>query len=167
MMLPFVAYPDPVLLQACLPVEQFGADLQVLVDQMVETMYAGNGVGLAAPQVGVLKCIMLVDPSAGEATNELQVLVNPRVIWRSPEVEAGQEGCLSLPGVKLTVLRSLAVDVVYHDLASTLQHVRCTGLRARIMQHEADHLAGTLMLERVGKMARKLALKDLPKKQVR
>jgi peptide deformylase len=162
-MLDLVFHPNELLATPCSLVTAFDAELKAFVDQMVETMYASNGVGLAAPQVGATRCILTMDPTGGEETDTLRVLVNPRVTWRSPEVEQGEEGCLSLPGVKLLVLRSLAVNVEYHDLAGKAQQSSYAGLAARIVQHEIDHLDGTLMFDRVGPMARRQALRDIPR----
>jgi peptide deformylase len=158
-----VEYPDPVLKQACLAVEVFDSGLATFVDQMVEAMYASGGVGLAAPQVGASNRILTIDPSGGESNTQLMVLVNPSVTWRSAEAEVGEEGCLSLPGVKLLVPRSLAVDVEYFDLVGVLHSMQCRGLQARIVQHEVDHLDGVMMLDRVGVMSRKLVQKHLSK----
>jgi peptide deformylase len=162
-MLDIVEYPDPILSQHCHEVTAFDAGLRDLVGSMAEAMYASHGVGLAAPQVRWKERILLIDPSGGEEANQLVALINPRVTWRSPETEAGEEGCLSLPGVQLLIPRAAAVDVEYHDPMGVAQKMRCVGFKARIVQHEVDHLDGIVMLDRIGFLARKLALKDLGK----
>lgn len=156
-----VTYPDPVLDRPCDDVTEFGLHLKRLADDMAEAMYASRGVGLAAPQVGLSKRFILVDPSAGESANGLVAMANPRIAWTSPELEVQEEGCLSLPGVYLPILRAVACDVVYLDTEGKAQMMRCTGLQARIAQHEIEHLSGITMLLKVGPLARQLALKNL------
>ncbi len=155
-MLSVVTHPNPLLQQPCVAVAQFDQQLRLLADAMAETMYAQQGVGLAAPQVGELRRVVVVDHTGTGATNALQVLVNPRVTWRSHEVDADDEGCLSIPGVRLTVVRSLVINVEYNDLTGKLQSLRCDGLQSRVVQHEIDHLDGILMFARVGPLQRKL-----------
>jgi peptide deformylase len=159
-----VEYPDPILATRCDDVVVFDAAHQSLVASMAEAMYAAHGVGLAAPQVNRLQRILLIDPSGGVEANHLVPMNNPRVIWRSPEVELAEEGCLSMPGVTLHIQRSVAIDVEYHDMAGLRQQMRCTGFKARIVQHEVDHLDGIVMVDRLGYLARKLAMRDLGKK---
>lgn len=160
-MLQIVTYPSDVLVRSCDPVTEFGQDLKILTDQMAEAMYASNGVGLAAPQVNVSKRIILVDPSGGEDAKQLKVMVNPVITWLSPEKELNEEGCLSLPGVVLSVPRSTQITVKYHDVAGSEQTLSCSAWQARIVQHEVDHLDGQIMLSRVGRGPRLAALKKL------
>ncbi len=162
-MLDIVEYPSPILSQKCHDVTDFNVGLRDLVNSMAEVMYASNGVGLAAPQIGWKERILLIDPSGGEEANLLTVLINPRVTWRSPEQQVGEEGCLSLPGVVVQVQRALTIDVEYHDVMGSLQRMRCTELKSRIVQHEVDHLDGIVMLDKIGFLARKLAVRDLGK----
>jgi peptide deformylase len=159
--LKIVTYPDPVLDRPCVNVVDFGPDLKRLADGMAEAMYSSRGVGLASPQVGLSLNFVLVDPSAGESANELVVLANPRITWASPEFEVQEEGCLSLPGVLLSIARPVACDVEYLDLEGKTRSMRCTGWKARIVQHEVEHLLGITMLKKVGPLARQLALKNL------
>ena len=130
---------------------------------MIEVMYSSAGVGLAAPQVGLTDRILVMDPSAGDQSNQLRVLINPEVTWRSPEEELREEGCLSLPGVRLQVLRPFAVEVRYNDLHGIEHVIRYGEWLARIAQHEIDHLDGVVMVDRVGPLARRSALRDLPR----
>jgi len=160
-MLDIVEYPSSDLKWSCAPVTRFDAGLKALAEEMATTMYAGDGVGLAAPQVGATSRILVMDPSGGEGKDQLLVLVNPEVTWVSPELEVGEEGCLSLPGIRLKVPRHAAVEVKYLDLEGNAQLFRYVGWASRIVQHEIDHLDGILMLGRVGPMQRKLALKSL------
>ena len=160
-MLDIVEYPNPVLSQPCHDVTTFDSGLRSIVESMAEAMYAADGVGLAAPQIGWKERILIIDPSGGEEANTMLALINPRVTWRSPEQQLGEEGCLSLPGVRLQIPRSVAIDVEYHDTMGVLKQMRCTDLKARIVQHEVDHLDGIVMLDKIGFLARKLAMKDL------
>ena len=162
-MLDLVEYPNDVLVGSTELISTFDRSLQDLVESMAERMYLSSGVGLAAPQVGVTRKVVLIDPSAGDEANQLTVMVNPRVTWQSEEVAPGDEGCLSLPGVVTRVFRALAVDVEYYDVEGVMQTVRCTGFKARIAQHEIDHLDGIMMIDRVGHLSRMQALKHIGK----
>lgn len=162
-MFDIIKYPHDVLTQPTQKVGSFDSDLHHLIDIMAETMYAMKWVGLAAPQVAVPQRVLLIDPSGGEEANQLTVMINPRVIWRSPEQHVDEEGCLSLPGVILHVPRSIATDIEYHDAMGNSRRSRFVGFVARIAQHEIDHLDDVLMIDRVGRLARKLAMKGLGK----
>jgi len=162
-MLDLVEYPNDVLVGSTELISTFDRSLKDLAESMTERMYLSNGVGLAAPQVGVTRKVVLIDPSAGDEANQLMVMVNPRVTWQSEEVAPGDEGCLSLPGVVTRVFRSLAVDVEYYDVEGVMQTVRCTDFKARIAQHEIDHLDGIMMIDRVGHLSRMQALKHIGK----
>ena len=162
-MLEIIEFPNRVLTNLSTPIDVFDHSVEQLVKSMIETMYVHGGVGLAAPQVGVSKTVVIIDPSAGDVANQLLILVNPRVIWRSEEMDASDEGCLSLPGVTLKVPRSLSVTIEYHDIKGVLNNVTCAGFDARIAQHEIDHIDGIMMLDHVGQLARIHALKDLGK----
>lgn len=165
MRLTIVKYPEAVLTQPSERVTEFGEDLEALVRRMAEAMYVAGGVGLAAPQLGVSRRVLVIDPSSGEEVNQLVALVNPRVTWRSPEEVIGPEGCLSMPGAVLQVVRAVAVDVEYHDTMGNVQTMRFTDFPARIVQHEIDHLDGVMMVDRVGRLARALVMKGLGNKR--
>lgn len=156
-----VTYPNPVLDRPCDDVTAFGAELKKLADDMAEAMYASRGVGLAAPQVGLSQRFILVDPSAGDSANGLVAMANPKIAWSSPELETAEEGCLSLPGVWLPIPRSVACDVEYLDIEGRTRTMKCTGWQARVVQHEVEHLLGITMLQKVGPLARQMALKNL------
>lgn len=156
-----VMYPDPILNRPCDDVTVFDLELKRLADDMAETMYASRGAGLAAPQVGLSRRFILIDPTAGESANGLIALANPTITWLSDELISGEEGCLSLPGIFLPIARSVACDVEYFDLSGTMKSMRCIDWQARIVQHETEHLLGITMLNKVGSFARKLALKNL------
>lgn len=140
-----VKYPTETLLQTSKRVEDFDASLASLADAMVETMYANNGVGLAAPQVGRNIRMIVVDPSSGHKKDSLLVLVNPVVMWRSKDESTQVEGCLSIPGMTRAIPRPSAVTIVYQTLTGAAHETTFVGPTARIIQHEIDHLDGILI----------------------
>lgn len=150
---------DPVLRRAASSVETFDRALSETIDMLAEAMYANAGVGIAAPQVNVGQRIAIIDPSGGYDTNQMMVLINPEVTWVSTETASGEEGCLSLPGVRLYVDRPVALDVEYSLVDGSRRSARLTGEGARIAQHEVDHLDGIMMIDRVGSLTRRLGLR--------
>ena len=159
--LSIVKYPHESLLSRCENVDAFGPDVSTLISDMVETMYASGGIGLAAPQVGALRNIVVIDSSGGEDRSGLMIMVNPLITWTSPEQCVMGEGCLSIPGVTVNVKRSVACDVTYLGDDKNTVSMRLTGLSARIVQHEVDHLSGVLMIDKVGPLARRTVLREL------
>lgn len=143
-----VLYPDPVLRRGGKEITAFDADLRELADAMCEAMYRYDGVGLAAPQVGVEKKLLVCNPAGSmeDRTREL-VLVNPRIVAKKGR-EWGQEGCLSFPGLYADVERHAKITVVYQDLEGAEQELRIDDFMARIIQHEIDHLQGVLFIDR-------------------
>jgi len=144
-------YPDQVLRKKTEPVEAFGADLQQLIDDMIETMYAAPGVGLAANQVGVCKQLTVIDVSVGSEETSLIVLCNPEITYHEGE-EAHEEGCLSIPDYSTMVKRSGKVTVKALDRHGKEIEIEAEGLLARALQHEIDHLNGKLFVDRVGRI---------------
>jgi peptide deformylase len=157
-------YPDPVLRTKTRPVTEFGPALARLAANMIETMVAAPGIGLAAPQVGAEVRMAVVDLSVGEDPAQLHVLVNPEIAWREG-LETDVEGCLSLPGISDKVDRPTAVRVRAADLAGRQFELSAEGWLARAVCHEVDHLDGILFTdhlrglrrERVRRQLRKLA----------
>jgi peptide deformylase len=152
---------DPVLKERAAPVTEFGPDLARFGDDLLETMCAAAGVGLAAPQVGVLKRMFAYDLGVNEETGEhpFGVLVNPVITRRAGEQD-GEEGCLSLPGIYYDCVRAMAVTVAARDVHGAPLTLEGSGLLARVFQHEIDHLDGVLFLERLSRADRKRALKQ-------
>jgi peptide deformylase len=143
--------PDPVLRRKARKVSDFGPDLQVLIDDMVETMRVAPGVGLAAPQVALPLRVIVVeygDPEEEEAPPKLYMLVNPEIARESRETELGTEGCLSIPGVAGEVERAAAVTVKGFNRHGKPVKIKAEGWLARIFQHEIDHLDGVLFVDR-------------------
>ncbi len=151
-------YPEAVLRQKAEPIDNIDSKLQTLIDSMLETMYAAPGVGLAANQVGVLKRLFVVDISSKEKSYPLLVLINPEIVFTDGEDEA-EEGCLSLPGCSTKIKR--AKDIVVRGLNREGKpiEVAATGLLARAIQHELDHLDGTVLFDRLSPIKREFLKK--------
>ena len=147
-LLPIRLYPDPVLRVRCPEVESFNSELEKLAHDMVETMYAAPGIGLAAPQVGVERRLAVVDISVGEDAGSLHFFVNPEIIDERGR-ESDEEGCLSIPGVAEKVSRAAAIRVRAQDLQGETFELDAAGLFARAICHEVDHLDGVLFVDRV------------------
>jgi len=155
--LDIVTLPKSILRQKTRPVTRFDAELQKLIDDMIETMRTANGVGLAAPQVGqplrlaVVESLPKVDDEGNEIENsrELFVIINPEIVWESRDVVDGIEGCLSIPGYVGEVARSQLVRVRGQDRTGKKTRWRLNGWTARIFQHEIDHLNGVLYIDRL------------------
>ena len=140
-------YPDPVLRKAAEPITAFDADLARLVADMFERMRKSQGVGLAAPQVGLRRRILVLNAS-GEPEDDL-ALINPVLVDRSGPETVYEEGCLSFPGIYAEVRRPARCTVEYRDLEGNPQRLELTDFRSRIVQHEFDHLEGVLLVDRM------------------
>jgi peptide deformylase len=158
MTLSIVLWPDPVLTEGTEPVTRVDEDLREIVGEMRRVLFEERGVGLAAPQVGVARRLMLVCPS-GEPGDEVVVL-NPEILERDGE-EIGEEGCLSFPGIYGKVPRALRVRVRYQDLALKTREMVLEGWIARIFQHEHDHLEGIVFTDRMTPESRARVEADL------
>lgn len=148
-------YPDEVLKKKAEPVSEFNGNLQKLIDDMIETMYKANGVGLAAPQVGVLKRLIVVDTSPREPNQSLIVLINPEIVNAEGEI-LSEEGCLSLPGFITRLNRKEKVLVRGLNREGREIEIEASGLLSRALQHEIDHLDGTLLIDRISPLKREL-----------
>jgi peptide deformylase len=145
-------------------VETFDGALQQLIDDMIQTMYAAPGVGLAAPQVGVSARVCVIDLSVGKRGGELLTLVNPEFVERDG-MQLEEEGCLSVPGFNATVARPARVTVLAQDRDGTARTIEGTGLLARALQHEIDHLDGRLFLDRLRGIKREVIVRKIRKLQ--
>ena len=141
-------YGDEILRARSSEVERFDPELERFIAKMVETMIVEDGVGLAAPQVGVSRRIAVVNPEPYNP-DTLLTMVNPEIRRRSDEVDTLEEGCLSVPGIRGKVERPVEVDVEYLDGLGRKRSIRAEGLLARIIQHEIDHLDGILFIDRL------------------
>lgn len=156
-----VHYPDPRLRKVCEPVTEFDGDLKALVDRMFELLRAGSGIGLAGPQVGVLKRLFVMNITGEDKDN--MVFINPEIRDMHGSREA-EEGCLSLPEVYVQVRRAARCTIKAQNLKSEPIELEGEDLLGRVWQHETDHLNGTLILDRMGpsdKIATKKRLKEL------
>lgn len=140
---------DRVLRQPAKRISKVDDEVRQLVKQMLQTMYSEDGIGLAAPQVGINKQLLVVDCELDNPTTPPLVMINPEIKQSSRDVSVIQEGCLSIPGVFLDVTRPEVVEVSYKDENGRPQRLKATGLVARVIQHEMDHLNGVLFVDRV------------------
>jgi peptide deformylase len=159
---PIVLYPDPVLRRPARPVERFDEELERLVSDLAETMYAAPGVGLAAPQIGVELREAVVDPSPGPSDSKLHVLVNPEIVAAEGR-QSGDEGCLSIPGLTDRVDRPESIRIAGFTPAGEPIELRAAGFLARACCHEIDHLDGILFVDRLTGLRKELAQRRLKK----
>jgi peptide deformylase len=155
--------PDPRLKQAAAPVGCVDDGVRQLMTDMLETMYRANGIGLAAPQVGVLKRVIVVDISGPEERAQPMRLADPEIVWSSEDSCSGEEGCLSLPDQYADVIRPERVRVRYRDQDDQEQEVEASGLLAKCIQHEIDHLEGVLFVDHLSSLKRGIIMRKLTK----
>ena len=160
---PIVKYGDPVLARPGEPVTKFDAELAELVRDLVETMYAAPGVGLAAPQIGISLKLAVIDTTVGEDPDALLVLANPEIASQEGEQD-GEEACLSVPGYSENVRTPAVVEVRARDQTGAEWTRRGDGLLARALRHEVDHLNGMLYFERLPSLRRALFVRRLKKR---
>ena len=153
-------YGDPVLREPTATVAEFGQSLRDFIEQLAQTMYDDNGVGLAAPQVGVSDKVVVIDTSFGEREGELLTLINPEIIETGGECSF-EEGCLSVPGIYEEVKRPSYIRIRYQDLDGVDRELEAEEYLARVVQHEADHLNGVLFIDRLSSVKRQLLAKSL------
>lgn len=159
-----VKYPDPVLAKPGAPVTVFDAKLKTLVDEMFESMYAAQGIGLAAPQISISQRLTVIDCSFKKNPDEKIVLINPEIIERDGK-QVEEEGCLSLPDIREKVQRAAWVKVKAQDVNGEWFEVEGEELLARAMQHEIDHLDGILFIDRLSRLKRDFVLRKIKKMQ--
>jgi peptide deformylase len=162
MIRPLLRHGEPVLHRRAEPVESLTPEIQTVVEDLVQTMYAAPGIGLAAPQIGVPLRIFVVDITAGRSTGELIVMVNPEFLERDG-MQVEDEGCLSVPGFNASVVRPARIVARGLDRQGVERTVEATGLLARAFQHEMDHLDGTLFIDRLRGIKRDLIVRRIQK----
>lgn len=162
--------PDPRLKAKAQPVRAVDADVRRLMEDMVETMMAADGIGLAAPQIGVLKRVIVVAAPRGDADDDGEGrskvplrMANPEIVWASDEEEVREEGCLSLPEHYAEVCRPAKVRVRYRDETDTVREIEADGLLGTCIQHEIDHLEGVLFVDHISTLKRGMILRKLTK----
>ena len=151
---PIQFVPDPVLRKSALPVENITAKTLQLLDDMAETMYDAPGIGLAGPQVGELKRLIVMDCSRDDEKSELWQMINPEVIELSEDNSTLEEGCLSIPGHTADVSRPDWIKLRFTDIKGKEQQIKAEGLLAACIQHEIDHLNGILFIDHISKLKR-------------
>jgi peptide deformylase len=158
-----ILFPDRRLETPCEPVTEFEtADLDRLVADLFETMYFHEGIGLAAPQIGIMKQVAVIDPSSGSDSGRKIVLINPR-ISQAKGSQCGEEGCLSFPGFSEQITRPMSVFVEAWDSKGTAVDMESDGLLSRVLQHEIDHLRGVLFIHHMSALKRGLILRKIRK----
>ncbi len=162
-LLPILIVPDPTLRRECAPVEAVDRRVKRLLDDMLETMYAAPGIGLAAPQIGVTERLVVCDVAREDEPAQPLQLINPEVVWASEEKAVANEGCLSLPEQYADVERPAAVKVRYTDPKGETREIACEGLLATCLQHEIDHLNGVLFIDYLSSLKRSMIMKRLAK----
>ena len=157
-MVPIIKYPNPVLRKKAEPVEKIDGDILKIIDDMVDAMYGDDGAGLAAPQIGISKRIIVLDAGYG-----LRYIVNPEIVKKSDDLESMDEGCLSVPGIRVDIRRPVLVVVRGLDENGQEVEISADGLLARVLQHEIDHLNGILIIDYASSVQRTLLQSKLKK----
>ena len=160
---PILTAPDPRLKAVSEPVSRVDDEIRRLVDDMVESMYAADGIGLAAIQVGVPKQVLVMDLDQKDGKKNPRAYINPKILWASEEMATFEEGCLSVPEIWDEVERPAKIRAEYLDRDGKRHELEAEGLLATCLQHEMDHLEGILFLDHLSKLKRSMALKKLAK----
>jgi peptide deformylase len=154
--LEILTYPNKTLSQATSPLDNIDGKVQEMIDGMASTMYEAPGIGLAAIQVGWDKSVLIYDIAPRDESRELNVLVNPKIITQEGQILSENEGCLSVPEFRADVKRSEFVTVEGHDREGKPIRLDAEGILAVVLQHEIDHLNGTLFIERISSLKRQM-----------
>lgn len=163
--LPIIILPDPILRQASAPVERVDDELRRLADDMLETMYDAPGVGLAAIQVAVPRRLLVVDVAAEGEPPEPHVIINPEIVKRGSATRIYEEGCLSIPDVRIDIERPTTITVRHLDREGREQVLEAGGLLATALQHEIDHLDGKLIIDFLSRLKRDMVVRKFKKLQ--
>lgn len=160
---PILIHPDPRLKKLCDDVEVVDDDLRRLIDDMLETMYDAPGVGLAAPQIGVIRRVFVMDCAEQDAAPEPMALINPKIVWSSEDERVHEEGCLSIPDIYADVTRPDRVRVRWTACDGAACEGEFDGLAATCAQHEIDHLDGKLFIDYLGTVKRQMITAKMKK----
>jgi peptide deformylase len=160
---PILTAPDPRLKAVSHNVERVDAEIRMLIDDMFDSMYEANGIGLAAIQIGVPKRVIVMDLAQKDGDSEPRVFINPKILWASNETVVFEEGCLSVPDIWDDVERAERIKAEHLDREGKLVTFEAEGLLATCLQHEMDHLEGILFLDHLSKLKRSIALRKLTK----
>jgi len=164
-LLPILTAPDPRLKKKAQPVAAVDETVRQVMDDMLETMYDAPGIGLAAPQVGVLKRVIVVDVANKDAEPAPLQLANPEIVWVSDHDSTHEEGCLSVPEHYAEVVRPAEIRVRYLDRENEIRELEADGLLATCIQHEIDHLDGILFIDHISALKRNMILRKLLKEK--
>jgi peptide deformylase len=162
---PIITIPDPVLRKEAAEVERVDEELRDLMDDMLATMYDAPGVGLAAPQIGISRRVIVMDASKDEDEKTPIVMANPRILERSEEMRVHEEGCLSIPEVTAEVERPAKTRVAYLDREGNPQEAELEDIWSTIVQHEIDHLNGVLFIDYLSRLKRDMIVKKFTKQK--
>ncbi len=160
---PIITVPNEVLKKISNPIENVGESEKKLVNDLFETMYNSNGIGLAAVQVGILKRILVIDVSTKEEKKNPLCFINPVIKKISDETSVYEEGCLSIPDTFIEIERPKICEVEYIDLDGKLKNIKCDGLLSTCLQHEINHLDGKLIIDHLTKLKRDIIIKKISK----
>ena len=155
--------PDPILRKTSEPIEKVDNSIRKLMQEMLETMYAAPGIGLAAVQVGILKRLIVIDISKDKEKNEPLFLINPEILEKSETTSIYEEGCLSLPEQFAEIERPAECSLKYLDLNGNQKNLKATGLLSTCIQHEVDHLNGVLFIDYLSKLKKDIIVKKVSK----
>ena len=158
-----ITEPDIILRKKSVNLEKVDDDLRELMDDMLETMYAAPGIGLAGVQIGILKRLIVIDVSKDEQKKSPLFLINPEIITKSSNTSVYEEGCLSLPGYFAEIERPAECHIEYVDYHGKKKEMKASGLLATCIQHEVDHLNGILFIDYLSKLKRDMIIKKLEK----
>ena len=163
---PIYIIPHPVLKKPAHGIETIDSDVMTLIDDMVDSMYAANGIGLAAPQIGISRRVIVMNIDRDTEKNidgTLQHFINPEMIWSSDEPNTYEEGCLSIPGQYAEVERPKSIRVKYQDKTGATLEITADGLLATCLQHEIDHLNGILFIDHLSSLKRDMIVRKIKK----
>jgi peptide deformylase len=162
---PILTIPEPVLRAKAKPIERVDAELRRLMDDMLETMYDAPGIGLAAPQIGVSRRLIVMDPAKDEAPKAPLIMVNPEILARSEEMRVHDEGCLSIPNFTAEIERPAMSRVSFIDRAGKKQEAELEGIWSTLVQHEIDHLNGILFIDYLSRLKRDMVVRKFTKQK--
>ena len=162
---PILTIPAPVLRKKAKPIERVDADLRRLMDEMLATMYDAPGIGLAAPQIGISRRLIVMDPAKDEAPKTPLVMVNPEILERSKGMRVHEEGCLSIPDFTAEIKRPAMTRVSYIDREGKTQEVELEGIWSTLVQHEIDHLNGILFIDYLSRLKRDMVVLKFTKQK--
>ncbi len=157
--------PDPVLRKKAKPIERVDEELRRLMDDMLATMYEAPGIGLAAPQIGIPRRIIVMDPAKDDAPKTPLIMVNPEILERSTELRVHEEGCLSIPDYTAEIERPAKARVSYIDREGRMQETELEGIWSTLVQHEIDHLNGILFIDYLSRLKRDMVVRKYSKQK--